>query len=97
MVSERKLIRVELLCSCMQPPAFPRHLKTASPKLDNFLFEVYNFLILLVRIFNFFDFVHTDPSGHGVHTPESLSGPCSIEMYVSSQMANRYTSIFDAG
>ena len=29
--------------------------------------------------------------------PKLISGPCSIEKYPSSQMANRYTRIFDAG
>ena len=28
---------------------------------------------------------------------QPISGPCSIEKYVSSRMAKRYTRIFDAG
>ena len=31
------------------------------------------------------------------HPPQPISGPCSIEKYPSSRMANRYTCIFDAG
>ena len=34
---------------------------------------------------------------HGVHHLQPISGPCSIEKYPSSRMANRYTRIFDAG
>ena len=32
-----------------------------------------------------------------VHPLQLISGPCSIEKYPSSRMANRYTRIFDAG
>ena len=34
---------------------------------------------------------------HGAHPLQPLSGPCSIEKYPPSRMANRYTRIFDAG
>ena len=36
-------------------------------------------------------------ASHGVHPLQPISGPCSIEKYPSSRMANRYTRIFDAG
>ena len=36
--------------------------------------------------------------GSTIPTPlQPLSGPCSIEKYPSSRIANRYTRIFDAG
>ena len=33
----------------------------------------------------------------GAYPLQPISGPCSIEKYPSSRMANRYTCIFDAG
>ena len=37
------------------------------------------------------------PSSPDVQPLQPISGPCSIEKYPSSWMANRYTRIFDAG
>ena len=44
--------------------------------------------------FLFHDFVRV-AAATNPHRP--ISGPCSIEKYPSSRMANRYTRIFDAG
>ena len=43
----------------------------------------------------FFMILGPRPQRH--HPLQHISGPCSIEKYPSSRMANRYTRIFDAG